>query len=179
MIDVGAPELFACDECPIVDELELRMGIAIDYPEYGGFQFDHCGCDKVSDEFFMCGYCEDAWVGKPPKQKSGKRKTGRAYRRRMKAKKLKRAMDAISNRYAVSIWAGADRTGLPAANVWSLWRFGIDDEDVQKTYIRRPKSSKYKGFYKNYSNRLIRRKGVVLPKGNQHRKIFDYWWTID
>lgn len=66
MIDVGGPELFACDKCPIVNEVELRTAIA----NYGEFQFDHCGCNKVGGEFFMCDYCEDAWVDKPEKKES-------------------------------------------------------------------------------------------------------------
>lgn len=47
MIDVGGKKLFACDECSIVKQLELRMALSIEHPEYGEFQFDHCGCDKV------------------------------------------------------------------------------------------------------------------------------------
>lgn len=178
MIDVDCQELFACDECPIVNEFELRMGISINHPEYGGFQFDHCGCDKVGDEFFACGYCEDGWVGKPARSKSGKRKTGRAYRRRMKAKKLNRLMNIASNCRTSPLMTGLDRTGLPASNWYGLWKLGIDDEDIEKAYIRRPRPSTYKRFYKNYSNRVIRRSGTVFSKGNKHRKIFDYWWTI-
>ena len=178
MIDVGCKELFTCDECPIAEELELRMGIAIDHPEYGNFQFDHCGCDKVGDEFFQCGYCEDAWASFHTKPKSGKRKNGRAYRRRMKAKKLNRLMDIASHRNDGSLWPGLDRTGLPATNWRGFLRFDIDDDDIPKAYIKRPKSSKYKGFYKNYSNRVIRRKGVVLPKGNHHHKRVEYWWML-
>lgn len=178
MIDVGGPELFACDECPIVAEFELRMGIAINHPEYGEFQFEHSGCDKVSDEFFLCGYCEDAWVGKPEKKKSGKRRTGRAYRRQMRAAKFNRQMDIILHRNTMSMTYGIDKAGLPAANVWRLWKFNIDEDDTRKTYIKRLRPSKYRKFYKNYSNRVIRRSGAALSKGNQHRKLFDYWWTI-
>lgn len=178
MIDVGGKKLFACDECPIVKQLEYRMAVSIEHPEYGEFQFDHCGCDKVEDEFFACGYCEDAWVDRPTKQKRGQRRTGRAYRRKMRIQKRNRQMDIIHHCNTMSLSSGINKNGLPASNSWGLWKFGIDDDDMQETYIKRPKSSKYKGFYKNYSNRLIRRKCVVLPKGNQFHKIFEYWWTL-
>lgn len=125
-----------------------------------------------------CDFYDDAVESKPTKQKPGKRKTGRAYRRRMRVKKLNRLMDVVSYCSTVSMYSGIDRTGLPAANFWGLWSLGIDDDDIRKAYIKRPKSSRYKGFYKNHSNRVIRRKGIVLPKGNQHHKIFDYWWTL-
>lgn len=83
----GGKHYFACGECPIVEEFEYRMRIAEEHPEWGGFQFDHCACDKVGDEFFMCGYCEDAWKGILERESHGRRKSGRAYRRKMQRKK--------------------------------------------------------------------------------------------
>lgn len=177
MIDVGGRCLFACDECQLVDELDWRFTIAEEYPQYG-FQFDHCGCDKVGGESFACGYCDDAWAERPAKQKRGQRRTGRAYRRKVRIQKRNRQIDIIHHCNTMSLSSGINKNGLPASNSWGLWKFGIDDDDMQEAYIKRPKSSKYKGFYKNYSNRIIRRKCVVLPKGNQFHKTFEYWWTI-
>lgn len=133
-------------------------------------------CDECP-YWYEC--CDGVSASEPIKQKSGKKKTGRAYRRRMRAKKLGRMMDIISNRHAIWMYAKMDRTGLPASNSWGLWTLGIDSDDVPKAYVRKPRPSKYRKFYKNYSNRVIRRSDVILPKGNQHRKLFDYWWTID
>ncbi len=180
MIDVGGPQLFACDECPIICQLDYRLKIAEEHPEYGDFQFDYCGCDKVYDEFWQCGYCEDAWVDPPKQPKKGKHKTGRAYRRQMRVQKLNRQMNIAHHGGGNTMFMGfgLDKRGLPASNVWGLWMLGIDDDDVPRVYVKRPKSSKSRKFYKNHSNRILRRKCIVLPKGNQYHKYFEYWWTL-
>lgn len=83
MIDVGNC-YFACDECPISENVEYRLQVARE----GGYppQFEYCGCDKVQTEFLVSGCCEDAYVNKPSKKKKGKRKTGTEYRRAMEIK---------------------------------------------------------------------------------------------
>ena len=154
MIHVNKNTYFACDECPIVEEFERRMEIAKQYPEFGAFQFDHCACDKVEDEFFMCGYCEDAWITLPSNKKKGVRKTGRAYRRKMNAKIKQQRIKAP---YAVR----------------SYW---IDDN--QKMHY--PKESKNRVFWKRYTNRVFRHcKDDYFPKGNGYRKSIDSWYVMD
>ena len=83
MIRIGQTVYFACDECPIVCQLERRLSIAEEY----GFQFDHCGCEKVDAQFYAGGYCEDAFYYFTPQRSRGHRKYGRAYRRAMNAKR--------------------------------------------------------------------------------------------
>lgn len=181
MIDVGGSMYFACDECPIVSKLDIRLALAEEHPEHGDFQFDYCGCDKVGDEFFQCGYCRDAWADIPERHTTGKRRTGRARRREMRAKKFQRhkAIVMNSNRWCSEVLSlGFDKTGLEYSRGLKFWTLDIEDK-LNYTYVKRPKSSKYKKFYKNYSNRVIRRKKIALKKGNQHHKYFDYWWTID
>lgn len=166
MIDVGGPRYFACDECPIVEQFERRMALAIEHPEYGDFQFDHCGCDKVLDEFFWCGYCEDAWVDMPSHQVSGKRKTGRAYRRKMHRRHLQKFRD---------------RSDYSRICVVPYPNYGyVDDEYVMiGSHICYPQNSKNKTYFKRMSNKKIRRSKFDLPqKGNGHHKLFDYWWTL-
>lgn len=179
MLDVGAQQLFSCDECPIVCQLERRLAMANGDPKSVDFQFDHCGCEKVEDEFFWCGYCEDAWVDRPKRRSGGRRKTGRAYRRKMCVQKFNKQKNlALNCNASPSIWVGIDKSGLPASNQMKLWRLGFDDVDMKYSYIKRPKSSRTKGFYKNYSNRVVRRNKGSLPNGNQYRKFFDLWWTL-
>lgn len=176
MIDVGCPKLFACDECPIVAELYYRLANS---EKYGyPFQFDHCACDKVEDEFFYCGYCEDARTDVRKPKRKGKRKTGRAYRRKMRVQKFNRQKNLALNCNTQALWVGMDKSGMPTSRQYQLWRFGLDDDNVQYTYIKRPKSSGRKKFYKDYSNRVARRSDGILPKGNQYRKLFDLWWTV-
>lgn len=83
MIDVGSA-YFCCDECPISEDVERRYRNA---DEAGAFQYDHCGCDKIDYPFFVGGYCGDAFCQKDNFERIGKRKTGKAYRRKMRVKK--------------------------------------------------------------------------------------------
>ncbi len=76
---------FTCDECGIVQELDYRMMVAHECGE--DIQYDHCACEKVGDEFFMMGYCDDAFCRVEAVKRNGMRKTGRAYRRAMAKKK--------------------------------------------------------------------------------------------
>ena len=141
--------LFACDECPIVEELEYRQTIA---EQCGWFQHDHCACEKVGDEFFSSGYCSDAWAKAEKTAPHGKRKTGRAYRRKMERQKLKRNLWIAEHNY-----------------------FAMRASD-NGAYVTRQKHSKKE--WKKYSNHVVRRYQAPLPKGNSHNKLFDYWWTI-
>lgn len=175
MIDVGYQNCqFACDECPIVEGLEHRLTNA---EKYGyPFQFDYCGCEKVGDIFFMCGYCEDAWCREKPLQKNGRRKTGRAYRRQMKRQKFLQKIKIAENSI-FSLGLGYDKTGIEHDKGW---RWLDPDRVYNYTYIKPRSHSRTTTFWKRHSNRIIRRKKMSLPagKGNQHQKVFDYWWEI-
>jgi hypothetical protein len=53
----------------------------------------------------------------------------------------------------------------------------------EKPYAVRTNKSKnatrYR-YFKNYSNRIIRRNKLEdVADGGTYRKIFDYWWTVD
>ncbi len=165
MVKVGTTwdnkrKYFACDECGICEQFERRMNIANELGEC--LQFDHCSCDKIDAEFFAGGYCEDAIVKIPKVKSVGKRKTGRAYRRNMHKKviqKYRSQDDWICGVYISGHWEG--------------------NEYILGSYVKRPKSSANKVFFKRVSNKKVRRNKYALSKGNGYRKIFDYWWTID
>ena len=55
---------FTCDECPICEGIEHRVRVARE----GGYepQLEYCGCDKVQTEFFISGYCSDAFEADKP-----------------------------------------------------------------------------------------------------------------
>lgn len=161
MIDVGAESVcFACDECGICEQLERRLRVA---HELGGdLQFDHCSCDKVGEEFWMMGYCEDAFVEKPSKKTKGKRKTGRAFRRKMRRRTIKKYRDGntwIYGPYLRGHWEG--------------------DKFILGSCVKYPQNSSTKAFFKRVSNKKVRQSEDVPGKGNGYRRIFDYWWTID
>ena len=166
MIDVGGSRYFACDECPIVEQLDRRMALAIEHPEYGEFQFDHCGCDKVFDEFFWCGYCEDAWVDMPIQQKQGRRKTGRAYRREMRKKHIQKFCDR-------------HEFIRPCLAPYPNYGYIDDKYGMIGNHICYPHNSRNKVFFKRASGKKVRMCKFNLPqKGNWHHKLFDYWWAL-
>lgn len=49
---------------------------------------------------------------------------------------------------------------------------------ILKRYMPKHKYISRTTFYKRHSNRILRRKSNQAYKGNQYRKIFDYWWTL-
>lgn len=71
---------FTCDEFPMIWGLERQLALA---EEYGTKpQLEYCGCGKTGDGKVYCyGFCEDAFAKNSTKKQTGKRKTGRAYRR--------------------------------------------------------------------------------------------------
>ena len=164
MIDIGAPAWnFACDECGICMQIENRMRVAEETETE--FQFDHCSCDKIDAEFFIGGYCEDAFTDKSLPHHKGKRKTGRAFRRKMRKKHLQKYRDRHK---FIRIY------GAPYPNYKH-----VDGENVMVgSYIIYPRSSANKVFFKRVSNKKVRRYNGYLWKGNEYRKFFDYWWTL-
>lgn len=61
-----------------------------------------------------------------------------------------------------------------AKNLFLTWELPACDCSMVE-YVRSNSCGKY---YKRYSNRVVRRTKEIY-KGNQYRKVFDYWWTID
>lgn len=165
MIDIGCDDrCFACDECGIIQELDYRLRIADEYSEF--LQFDHCGCDKVGSEFFMSGYCEDAFVDKPRSKKQGQRRTGLAYRKEQSVKKHNRLMELINGHCynparGYVDWGFVDGVWQPVGN-----------------HIKYPKNSNRQRYHKNQSNRKVRRFDGPIPNGNAYRKLYEYWWTL-
>lgn len=162
MIDCGDEYMFACDECPIVEDLERRLNIA---DEYGILQLEYCGCDKVGGEFYCCGYCGDAFYDNRSRGNHGKRKTGRAYRRDATTKKRNALIGKIKS-----------------ANVRNAWvKYGWKDGEYVPVgnYIMRPKNSNRQKYWKKYSNKVVRRSNMFYGGKAGYRRAFDYWWTVD
>ena len=178
MIDFGLSMVWACDECPIVCDFERRLQYA---QEDGSFEyfgmFDRCGCDKIDGELWTWGGCEDAWEEPKEQACKGMRKTGRAYRRAMRVQKFNRQKDiALKQNGVISV--EMDRKGMPAARSYQLWRFGIDDNDVKYTYVKRPHESNRKKFLKRYANKLFRRTDFIGRAQSYNKKIFSVMWEM-
>ena len=156
---------FTCDECPICEGIEHRVRVARE----GGYepQLEYCGCDKVQTEFFISGYCSDAFeADKPHGKLCEPRKTGRAYRRKMRKQKKEKLMRIMTYGY---------KSGIGYTD-WG-WKDGVY-QPVGR-YIQYPKNSNRQTFWKAYSNRKIRRYKGDVRKGNSYRRHFDYAWEVD
>jgi len=161
MIDVGEC-YFACDECPISDGVEYRLRIA----EEGGYepQLEYCGCDKIQDEFLFGGYCEDAFVCKPRKKKTGKRRTGSEYRRAMRIKHRDDLMAILDLGYKPYVG-------------WADWEWVDGVWKRTGTYIKFPRDSRKEKYLKKCANRHVRRSKEIY-RGNQYKKCYEYWWQL-
>lgn len=162
MIQMSNGNCFICDECPICEDLERRMTLAEAYNHEP--LLEYCCCDKVGTKFVLGGKCSDGYAKPEKKRKHGKRKTGRAYRSRMAHIKKMRLMKAVEHEYNRSIITN--------------WEF-TDDFRWLYDYIKYPKNSKRRGYWKGYSNRKVRRFKGELGNGNKYRRLFDYWWELD
>lgn len=68
--------------------------------------------------------------------------------------------------------------------IWNYSRFiDLDKHGLKIKYYKRLYRGKDNGdlfgFYKKYSNRVVRRYKKELPKGCGYKKCFDYWWVVD
>lgn len=155
---------FACDECPICEGVEMRLGHAEEY----GYepQIEYCGCDKVQTEFWISGYCEDAFYDFPPRKKKGKRKTGAAYRRAMKIQKNNRLIRILNS----------TRYNPHAGYVDWGWVDGVWQQ--VGTYVKYPRNSNKQRFGKRCTNRAVRRGAVVGSGKCGYRRCYDYWWNL-
>ena len=118
---------FTCDECPICEGIEHRVRVARE----GGYepQLEYCGCDKVQTEFFISGYCSDAFEADKPQGKLCEpRKTGRAYRRKMRKQKKEKLMRIMTYGY---------KSGIGYTD-WG-WKDGV--YQPVGSYIQYPKNS--------------------------------------
>lgn len=96
----------------------------------------------------------------------GRRKTGRAYRRKMQQLKYQR-------RYRIITRGGYDpRVGYLRYNF-------IDDVwQPVSNIIRYPNSSRCQRWIKRETSGKVRRCDTLPCKGNHYRRLFDYWWTL-
>ena len=100
-----------------------------------------------------------------PSKKPGKRKTGTAYRRKMKRKHLEQIR--TNTFYGFNrCWRGYTAPYVERVLEGNAWC-------PSGKYVKYPKKSKRKQFWKRYSNRLMRRNNEVYH-GKQYKKACDY-----
>ena len=93
---------------------------------YGNWQPEYCFCDKVDGVHWRYGWCNEPFenVKLKTRKYSGKRKTGRAYRRVMKQQKDDQLLHIIRRYY------------IPHAGYTSLFDFDGDSLKGTGVYIK-------------------------------------------
>ena len=133
-----------CDECPF----SLCMN-----EEYNS-------CDKIG---VHGRYCEDAWIGRSVHKKKNPRKTGRAYRRKMKVQKEDRLYHIVKNHY------------MPHVG-WVDWKFNGRTLHGTPYYFKDSSHSRKQRWLKKQTARKVRH--MDIANGNYYRKCYEYWWNM-
>jgi len=153
------PNYFSCNECPLY--IDFECGTQYDKGETEE-QYGHC--EGETD------FCPLGWRGavvistKRPKRR-GLRKTGRAFRRYQKQIKYKRLKQIAGWRQSRCLAYTAQEYNEET------------DEWVDLKYMRYPKSSDRQQFFKQYSNKKVRKSKIIF-QGNLYRRCFDYQWEL-
>lgn len=130
-------------------------------------------CDKIGGKTLLYGYCTYAYK-KPENHKNHSKQ--RRGNKRERDQKHKNHLKFISE--------NVQYYPSPVIYIDEIYVKVESLVDNPKPYYKRcyrdnHKDGRYK-YYKKYSNKCVRRyKGEIHSKGNQYRKIFDYWWIVD
>lgn len=138
------------------------------YYDYGlGGQY----CDKVDGRNLLFSYCKDIYT-ETVRQKNHSRQKQKGRNKREHNQKYKNHLKFLAENIS----------GYPVPAVYTdkIWIKGQGYVENPKPYYKKLYRDNHKGgrykFYKNHSNRCVRRyKGEIHSKGNQYKKIFDYW----
>lgn len=109
---------------------------------------------------------DDEEIEVVPSKKVGKRKTGSAYRRKMKRKHLEQVRK--NTMYSHSGYLYRSKVA------YVDWDYDDEDWYPSGKYVKYPRNSNNKQFWKGYSNRVIRRNGEA-HRGNQYKKVYKYF----
>jgi hypothetical protein len=150
-----------CDECPICEDMERRLHSAKEY-EFKP-QIEYCSCDKIGMYFYVGGYCEDAWIERSVHKNKNPRKTGRAYRRKMKIRKEDRLYHIVKGHY------------MPHVG-WVDWEFNGRTLHGSPYYFKDSSHSRKQKWLKKQTIRKVRR--MDIANGNYYRKCYEYWWNM-
>lgn len=130
-------------------------------------------CNKVGGYNYRFGYCSDIYDKETTRENYSKQK-----------RKNKRERDQKHKNHLKFLAENIQYYPCPVIYTDEIYVKGEGWVDNPKPYYKRCYRDNHKGgrykFYKKYSNRCVRRyKREIHSKGNQYRKIFDYWWTVD
>lgn len=164
MLEFGDRKI-VCDECPVICGLERQIKIANKYGMKP--QIEYCRCNKTGNgEFYIHGFCSEAFENEAKAPHNNPRQTGRAYRRTQARRKDKKRRQIIE-RYAYR------------PNIGYLKHNFVNGEwKVVGSHIQYPNGSNRQKFLKRESNKKVRRYTKSISSGGGYRKLFDYWWNL-
>ena len=182
--------IMECRNCPYGEEdfkrrmsnyekIILERGIPNDIyhylkPEDAPDEFEQfLWCDKVGGKTYWAYKCSDAYPEIRPTINYSKQK-----------RRNKRERDQKHKNHLKFLAENIQYYPSPVIYNNEIWIRGQGYVENPKPYYKRCYRGNHKGnrysLYKKYANRCIRRyKGEIHNKGNQYRKIFDYWWNVD
>lgn len=163
-----------CRECPMVStEFDRLVSLMKDFNVDDELE-KCCSCDKVGGDLWRYGQCEDANIPvlKPRRTSSKKRRNKRERDTRYKAHLKKLSEDG---------WGWYPTPAYPVDKYGNVVFDYVKERD-RITYYKRQYRAKRKTsvsrFFKNYSNRVVRRYDGIIPSGGSYKKVFDYWWQV-
>ena len=154
-----------CKECPYIrEEYDKQRNFLIENGYYLNDEVE-LYCEKLGMNISWYGACtEDLDDKEEIKQRKGNRRHNKRERTRRYRNKLKRL-----SKYFYGVYYRDKKYIRNQGFV-----------DVKKPYYKRTYWGEHtKKYYKNYSNRVVRRYNKGLSNGNNYRKLFDYAWEID
>lgn len=177
-----------CRDCPLVkDEFNRRMscyhnGLYDELGWYDGYSEEDvaddneqfCWCEKTGGKMYVFGQCSDAYddILIPPTNRSKQKKRNKRERDLKYKQRLKFLTENVQCYPCPVIYTN------------EIWIKGYGYVENPKPYYKRLYRDNHKGgrykYYKKHSNRQVRKyKGELHSKGNQYRKVFDYWWAVN
>lgn len=124
-------------------------------------------CNKVGGKVYSLGHCSDWYELVEEKDKNySKKKRMNKRERYLKHQNHLKYLERVS-------------CGYPQAVTYEdkIWIKGLGYAENSKPYYKRWYRSKRSSYFKQQSNKAIRRYKGELHKGYQHiHKIYDFWW---
>lgn len=101
-----------------------------------------------------------------------------------KEKRTRKYMQDQRHKKRLERLAKSEACRYPAGAIWIDERYVGNGkyEPVEKPFAMRTNKSRHStrySYFKNYSNRAVRRNNQAMTKGNGYRKVFDYQWAVD
>ena len=125
-------------------------------------------CDKIGGKVGYMGYCDEySRMGNVVKTQSNKKRRNKRERYLKHQNNLKHLYEIAGGYYPA-----------PVGYMDKIWFNGYGYVQNTKPYYKRWYRGKRSKYFKQQSNRKIRRHKGELHKGNMAHKLYDFWWEL-